>query len=76
MLLDGADGLGGGFVGHCHPDDLTASLLQTTDLLDGGFRVVSAGIAHGLDGDGRTAAHQDAAHFDLFGHFYLPLFAN
>ncbi len=76
VLLDGADGLGRGFVWHCYPDDLAARFFQASDLLDGGFRVVGAGIAHGLDGDGRAAAHRDAAHFDLFGHFYLPLFAN
>ena len=65
LLPDGAHRSGRRHVGHRHPDDLTARGLQPEDLLHRGFHVVGAGIAHGLDGHRRAAAHGHLAHHDL-----------
>ena len=67
-LLDLAHRLGGGHVGHRHPDDLAPRRRQSADLVKGGLHVVGAGIGHGLDGDRGAPSDGDPAHHDLLGH--------
>ena len=53
---------------HRHPDDIAPRLLQPEDLGHGGGHILRPGVAHGLDGDVRPAAHRDAAHMNLLAH--------
>ena len=68
LLLELAHRLGGGHVGHRHPDDLTPRRRQSADLVEGGLHVVGAGVGHRLDGDRGAPSDGDPAHHDLLGH--------
>ena len=51
--------------------DLTAGRGEGLDLRDGALHVRGPGVAHGLDGNRRAAAHKDGADFDLSGHVFV-----
>ena len=67
-LFDLAHRLGGGHIGHRHPDNLAPRRRQSADLVEGGLHVVGAGVGHGLDGDRGAPSDGDPAHHDLLGH--------
>ena len=68
--FDSPHSLGRRHIGYRYPDDLAARLLQTEDLIHRGCHIIGAGIGHGLNGDRSAAAHRDAAHKNLSGHWY------
>ena len=69
-VADIGHGLGGFVAVDRDADDLGARGGKGRDLLDGGIDVRRIGIGHGLDNDGRAAAHGDAA--DPDGHAVAP----
>ncbi len=53
------------FGGARDADDVGAGFLAAADLADRRSHVLGRGVGHGLDADGRIAAHRDLADHDL-----------
>ena len=68
LFLDLIQGAGRRLIGHGHPDDLAARLLQPEDLGDRGRHIIGLRIAHGLDAHRGAAAHGHRAHVDSLRH--------
>ena len=72
FLADFGKPPGGLPVGHRQSDDLTAGSGQLFDLVQGALHIRGAGIQHGLNGHGSTAADGHIPHKNLSGHFSYP----